>query len=90
MTDLRKALHTRDGPRCYSCLSTALPFAVRLDGGRWRHSCGALVCPACGGVPADGDALCGGCRALVGAIVIEQADVVRAGALVRRGRRRGH
>jgi hypothetical protein len=68
-------------PQCHSCLSTALPFAVRLDGGTWRHACGANVCPACGGVPAPDDALCGACRSLASAIAIDAADVVRRPAV---------
>lgn len=64
-------------PQCYRCHSAALPFAVRISGGRWFHACGAVVCPACGGVPAEGDALCGTCRALTRALPLQLADVVR-------------
>jgi len=71
-------------PTCHACQSSTLPFDVRLDGARWQHTCGAVVCPACGGAPADPDFLCGLCRSVAhaptpGTAQINAADVVRLG-----------
>ena len=83
-------------PTCHHCGSDALPFAVTLAGGQWPHSCGAIVCPACGSKPQQGDHLCSLCRQLTqaprqtGSIDLGAADIVRGGALsaVPRGRPR--
>ncbi len=71
-------------PACHACGSSALPFDVRLDGSCWRHACGAIVCPACGGASTGGNALCDECRVLIRALPMQPADVVR----VARGRPR--
>ena len=76
-------------PTCHHCHSSALPFALSPSGAQWQHSCGAIVCPACGGVPMAGDHLCGLCRQVAGAprpgsIQLGASDVAR----VARGRPR--
>ena len=73
-------------PTCHSCGGHESPFILSLaEGRRWRHSCGAIVCPVCGGaVTADGW-VCVDCERFVAAEIRSQPSgrsFVRTGTII--------